>query len=119
MCFAILRVSYHFDKAKDLIEVDTLQEFDKRLAEVRSRPGVRKVTVFDPTVSYEEVHRWEVTHHDTGVKRYEEVNQVSVPSGKEVPEEVPAHDGSCPSEGIPVGPVQADGEGSAEACGDQ
>lgn len=119
MCYAILRVSYHFDKAKDLIEVDKQEDYTKRLAEVRGRPGVKKVTVFSPLVSFEEVHRWEVLDHQTGVKVYEEVNQVPISSGKEIPEEVPAHDGSYPSEGISVGPVEADGKGSSEACGDQ
>lgn len=119
MCYAILRVSYHHDKAKDLIEVDKVEEFQKRLDEVRSRPGVRKVTVFDLSVSYEEIKRWEIHDHVNNRKTYEEVNEVSVPPGKEVAEEVPAYDGPYPSEGVSVGPVEADGKGSSEACGDQ
>lgn len=64
MCHRILRVSYHSDKAKDLIEVENADDLDPRLKEIMSRPGVRKVTIFNPTITHEEVKRWETTEHN-------------------------------------------------------
>lgn len=78
MCHAILRISYHHDKAREIVEVETQEEFSKRLDEIRNRPGVRKVTTFFPQHSFEEVKKWEVTDHNTGEKWDEKVNEDDV-----------------------------------------
>lgn len=114
MCHAILRIAYHHDKARDTVEVEKEEEFEKRLSEVRGRTGVRKVTIFHPTKSYEEVKRWEVTDHTTGVKVNEESNQDTVAPRQSFPDiaEVPARSGQI----IPAQPEVCEGVESSDGA---
>lgn len=99
MCYAVLRITYHHDKAKDLIEVSTCEEMTKRRDEFRSRPGVRKVTIFTPYMSYEETRRWEITNHVTQEKEYEEANQTDVASSQQKPsQDAPRYGQELPEE---------------------
>jgi hypothetical protein len=82
MCHAILRIAYHHDKAREVVEVEKAEDFERRLTEIRTRPGVRKVTIFKPHMSYEEVSKWEVTDHTTGETKDESQHQNIVVTGQ-------------------------------------
>lgn len=78
MCHAILKVSYHHDKATDLIEVEKEEDFTRRLKDVMDRPGVSKTTIFYPHVTHEEVKRWETRYHNKETNNEQEY-KVDVP----------------------------------------
>lgn len=96
MCYAIIKVQYHNDKEPSgLLKVEREVDLPYKLAEVKARPGVKKVTVFYPYYSHELVSEWRT-------KNYETPNEDSISAGKEEPAQGVTQPG--PSEGtqIPV-----------------
>lgn len=121
MCHAILRIAYHHDKAREVVEVEKEEDFDRRLSEIRDRPGVRKVTIFKPHMSFEEVKKWQVTDHKTGEVKDEKVNEVSVDAKQsfEISQEIPTPTGQRlpPYEEVCEGVESSYGEDCASSKG--
>lgn len=93
MCHALVRIAYHHDKARDIVEVEKIEDFDRRLREIMDRPGVSRVTIFYPHTTHEEVKRWETRTHQQE-KVNEEVNENSMVASIAPYQEVSAQDGS-------------------------
>lgn len=66
MCHAIIKVSYHNDKEPNFfLEIEKEAALLPKLEEVKSRPGVKKVSIYHFQYSHELVSEWKVQEKET------------------------------------------------------
>lgn len=71
MCHAIVKVSYHSaSEPSALIEIEEKGSFNAKLEEIKSRPGVRKISIFHPHSSHEIVSEWRTTNYNNQEQVY-------------------------------------------------
>lgn len=64
MCHAILKISYRSTAQPAYLEVEQAEQLEEKLDEVRNRPEVQSITVFNRHASHKLVPTWTVDTHE-------------------------------------------------------